>query len=251
MTKTIKAIPKTICVTGHLEMTMTTMVGAHLHKMTVASHLRATINPATPALSQRVTTAAMTTARTMAATMPEAGMEPVGAGPMLRAPTVAPGLAPAALALGALRLAVRWFSIAARTPQSEEQRPQTNYLAINSDEDVANTQQAKRRRGLSDKALTLGPPLEEPPGSAVVAFQSVGLAATDLELIEAQATEVLLRKHMRLRDDTMVKRLLETRKKETLVQKQGATEMGLLLAKKAEAEFAAAEERKRANLESK
>ena len=122
MTKTIQAIPMTICLTGHLE--MTTMVGAHLHKMTAASPLRATINP-TQALSQRVTTAAMTTARTMAATMPEAGMEPVGAGPMLRAPTVAPGLAPAALTLGALRLAVRWFRLAARAPQSEEQRPQS------------------------------------------------------------------------------------------------------------------------------
>ena len=56
---------------------------------------------------------------------------------------------------------------------------------------------------------------------------------------------------MRLRDDTMVKRLLETRKMETITKKHGETEMGLLLTKKAEAEFAAAEERKRANLESK
>ena len=115
-------------------------------------------------------------------------------------------------------------------------------MALNSDEDVANTQQAKRRRGL---------PLEEPPESAVVASQSVGLAATDLELLEAQATEILIKKRMRMRDDTMVKRLLETRKMETMTKKHGETDIGLLLSKKAEAEFAAAEERKKANLESK
>ena len=44
----------------------------------------------------------------------------------------------------------------------------------------------------------------------------------------------------------MVKRLLETRKMETMTKKHGETDIGLLLTKKAEAEFAAVEERKRA-----
>ena len=126
-----------------------------------------------------------------------------------------------------------------------------DYLELNSDEDAAETPEAKRRRGLSDKALTLGPPIEEPAGSAVVAFQSVGLPATDLALVKAQATQVLLTKFQRERDDTMVKRLLETRKMETMTKKHGDSDIGLLLRKKAEAEFAAAEERKKANLECK
>ena len=49
----------------------------------------------------------------------------------------------------------------------------------------------------------------------------------------------------------MVKRLLESRKMETMTKKHGDSDIGSLLRKKAEAEFAAAEERKRANLESK
>ena len=49
----------------------------------------------------------------------------------------------------------------------------------------------------------------------------------------------------------MVKRLLETRKMETMTKKHGDSDIGSLLRKKAEAEFAAAEERKKANLESK
>ena len=49
----------------------------------------------------------------------------------------------------------------------------------------------------------------------------------------------------------MVKRLLESRKMETLTKKHGDSDIGSLLRKKAEAEFAAAEERKKANLECK
>ena len=60
-----------------------------------------------------------------------------------------------------------------------------------------------------------------------------------------------MKKFTRLRDDTMVKRLLESRKMETMTKKHGDSEIGSLLRKKAEAEFAAAEERKRANIESK
>ena len=118
-------------------------------------------------------------------------------------------------------------------------------MGLNSDEDAAETPEAKRRRGLSDKALTLGPPIEEPAGSAVVAFQSVGLPATDLALVEAQATQVLLTKFQRERDDTMVRRLLATRKRESTEQKLSRTAVGLLLAKKAQQEFAASEERRR------
>ena len=174
-----------------------------------------------------------------------------GGGPHVSSTDGGPGLGPSSLGAGCLEDGSALVQHSGTDTPIAAGNTTPDYLGSNSDEDDANTQQAKRRRGLSDKGLTLGPPLEEPPGSAVVAFQSVGLAATDLELIEAQATEVLLRKHIRLRDDTMVKRLLETRKQERLVQKQGASEIGLLLAKKAEAEFAAAEERKRANLESK
>ena len=87
------------------------MLGAHLQKMTVASHLIATTRVmahlATVALSQEGMPTATSMARTTATAMAEAGMELVGAGPMARATAGTPSL----------KMVARLLSGAARAPQ--------------------------------------------------------------------------------------------------------------------------------------
>ena len=88
-----------------------------------------------------------------------------GGGPHVSSPDVGPGLGPSSLGAACLEDGGALVQHSGADTPIAAGNTTPDYLGTNSDEDVANTQQAKRRRGLSDKALTLGPPSKSLQGA--------------------------------------------------------------------------------------